>query len=184
MLISPHIDDIASLIKQKGMIAYPTEAVFGLGCDPQCEHSIQRILTIKQRSASKGLILIAASLEQFSPYIQQLTDKSIQRIQTDSLHPTTWLVPASQNTSSLLTGKHKTLAIRLTQHPSCIALCNTLEHPLISTSANPAGLPPAMTINQVKTYFSSSIDGILEAPLGQATSPSKIRDLLSNQHIR
>ncbi len=184
MLVSSHIDDIVTLIKQKGIIAYPTEAVFGLGCDPQCKHSIQRILTMKQRSANKGLILIAASLEQLTPYIQPLTDQTTQRIQTRSLHPTTWLVPANQNTSSLLTGKHKTLAIRLTQHPSCIALCNALGHPLISTSANPAGLPPAMTVNQVKTYFSSSIDGILETPLGQATSPSEIRDLQSNQRIR
>ncbi|HHL19682.1 MAG TPA: tRNA threonylcarbamoyladenosine biosynthesis protein RimN [Thiothrix sp.] len=184
MLVSPHIDDIASLIKQKGIIAYPTEAVFGLGGDPQCEYSIQRILTIKQRSASKGLILIAASLKQLAPYIQPLTNKATQRIQAIAPHPTTWLVPASQNTSSLLTGEHKTLAIRLTQHPSCIALCNTLGHPLISTSANPTGLPPAITINQVKTYFPFSIDGILKASLGHATSPSEIRDLRSNQRIR
>jgi len=184
MLVSPHINDIASLVKQKGIIVYPTEAVFGLGCNPQCEHSIQRILTIKQRSASKGLILIAASLEQLSPYIQPLIPKAAQRIQASTSHPTTWLVPVSQDTSSLLTGAHKTIAIRLTQHPHCIALCNALGYPLISTSANPAGLPPAMTINQVQTYFSASIDGILDAPLGHATSPSEIRDVLNNKRIR
>ena len=184
MLISSHINDIVSVIKQKGIVAYPTEAVFGMGCAPQYEQSIQRLLAIKQREASKGFILIAASLEQFSSYIHPLTDKIVKRIQAKSPHPITWLVPASETISPLLTGKHKTLAIRITQHPSCISLCNALGHPLISTSANPADLPPAMTIKEVKTYFSSSIDGLLDCPLGHANAPSEIRDALTYQRLR
>lgn len=184
MLISPYLNDIVSLVKQNGVIAYPTEAVFGLGCNPQSESSIQRLLTLKQRPVSKGLILIAASLGQLTDYIQPLTDESSERIQANCSHPVTWLVPASHKTSPLLTGSHKTLAIRITQHPDCISLCNSLAHPLISTSANPAGLAPATTIKQIERYFSSSIDGVLDTPLGQATAPSEIRDLLSNQRIR
>jgi L-threonylcarbamoyladenylate synthase len=184
MLVSPNIIDIVDVIKQKGIIAYPTEAVFGIGCAPQYEESIQRILTLKQRTASKGLILIATSLEQLSPYIQPLNDKITKRIQASYLNPVTWLVPASKDASFLLTGKHKTLAIRLTQHPSCVSLCNALGHPLISTSANPAGLSPAMTLKEVETYFSASIDGILDCPLGHANRPSEIRDVLTSKRLR
>lgn len=184
MRISTQIEEAVAVVKSGGLIAYPTEAVFGLGCDPQNEAALQRLLELKQRPAHKGLILIAAELEQVSPYLAPLTPEVLERILPTWPGPYTWLLPVNAAVSPLVKGKHDTLAVRISAHPVCQALCRQLGIPLISTSANPANQTPARDLVTLQTYFADQLDLILDLPLGQQQNPSEIRNALTAELIR
>ncbi len=166
-----------------GVIAYPTESVYGLGCDPLDEDAVYRILELKQRPVEKGLILLADSLQKILPYIDISAQQHTQLIQqTDK--PTTWLVPASRATPLWIRGAHSKVAVRITSHPVAKELCAQLPWPLVSTSANPAGKPPARNAMRVQQYFKHQIDRVIAAAVNKQGRPSVIRDLETNQIIR
>ena len=171
-------------VQQGGVLAYPTEAVYGLGCNPHNLAAVQRILDLKQRPAQKGLILIAADWEQLSTWLQPLSAEVQARVMADYAYPITWLLPAAAHISPLIRGKHESLAVRVSQHLTCRLLCQALGYPLISTSANRSHDAPARSAAEVRAYFANTLDYILDAPLGTASQPSEIRDGLSNQLIR
>lgn len=118
--------------------------MFGLGCDPDSEAAVQRLLAIKQRPVEKGLILIAADLAQLQDYIDlsQLSDEQLARVQASWPGPFTWIMPARATTPSWLTGQFDTLAVRVTGHPQVQGLCRAFGKPLVSTSANLTGESP------------------------------------------
>lgn len=183
-MISRKIEEITEIVHQGGVIAYPTEAVFGLGCDPDNNDAIERILHLKQRAIDKGLIVITSKLQYVEKYLQPLSPNEINILNTDTDHPTSWLVPARESTSQCLRGNFSSLAIRLTTHPACIQLCEALQHGLVSTSANPQAKAPATSVARVVEYFGDALDGILDAPLGDADTPSQLIDLHSKRIIR
>ncbi len=164
------------------VLAYPTEGVWGLGCLPNRPDAVRRLLNIKQRDPDKGLILIAARCEDMEPYIQPLAEEQQAKLESPG-EPVTWLVPAAEGASTLLRGTHATQAVRITRHSLCRALCLGVGA-LVSTSANPEGTPPARTSEEVREMFGSTIDGIVEGPLGGASGSSEIRDLLTGRVIR
>lgn len=184
MRISTQIEEAVAALNRGGLIAYPTEAVFGLGCDPRNEQALERLLAVKQRPQHKGLILIAADLEQLSSYIEALSPSILARIQATWPGPYTWLLPVKSNVSPLLRGEHSSLAVRISAHPVCRALCEQFGHPIVSTSANPANLNPARDWQAVSSYFADQVDLVLDLPLGQQQNPSEIRDALTGQVIR
>ncbi len=167
-----------------GITAYPTETVYGLGCDPLNPDAIEELLTLKQRPVEKGLILIGAQLEHLRPYIDVDDAELLQKLQTKTPQPTTWIVPARKHTPSWLTGRHDSIAVRLTSHPIASKLCNHFAGAIVSTSANPAGLPPARSALTVKRYFQNKLDYLLHAPIHTDNKPSEIRDLLSDKVFR
>src|SRR5512143_218632 len=122
-----------------GLIAYPTEAVYGLGCDPRNADAVLRLLNLKQRPWQKGLILIAADLAQLDPYLLPLDEMMRARVVPTWPGPNTWLLPARVETPHWLRGEHDTLAVRVTAHPVAAALCRAFGGPIVSTSANLAG---------------------------------------------
>jgi len=173
----------ARLFQSGGVFAYPTESVYGLGCDPQNESAVNRLLAMKQRPVSKGLILIASRLQQLDNYID--ISQAQARIILDNLQPpVSWLVTPSSHCPKWITGQHETLAIRITQHPVAKDLCEYIKQPLVSTSANPAGQPPARTASEVKQYFESSIDFIVPGETGTLDKPTEIRNLMTGEIIR
>jgi L-threonylcarbamoyladenylate synthase len=174
----------AACICAGGVIAYPTEAVFGLGCDPGNARAVRRVLAMKQRPAQKGLILIASEIAQLEPYLAPISAESEMRLRDQWPGPVTWLVPARASVSPLLRGAHATLAVRVTAHPVAAALCRQAGTALVSTSANLAGQPPAHSIEEVRAIFGSQLDSILDAPLGDADRPTVIRDLLTGEVVR
>lgn len=178
------VQQAVTALKQGGVIAYPTEAVFGLGCDPSNEDAIKRIIELKGRDADKGLILIAASYEQLQPYIADLDKQTEHELLASWPGPVTWLVPASSTVSSSIRGKHTSLAVRVTAHPLVQQLCNGFTGAIISTSANTAGEVPARTAEEVKKYFKDSLDYILEGETSGLDKPTEIRDALSKEVIR
>jgi len=178
------VDQAAWIIRQGGVIAYPTEAVYGLGCDPLNADAVQRILTIKQRPEGKGLILIAAELAQLEPFLPPLSDAIQSRLLQSWPGPVTWLVPARREVPILLRGQHSNIAVRVTAHTIASALCRCAGMAIVSTSANRSGQAPCRSAEQVKSMFGSQIDFILEGSLGHSRKPSEIRDAISSKVIR
>lgn len=174
----------AETLCQGGLIAYPTEAVYGLGCDPANEDALARLLALKQRPPAKGLILIAGEYSQLSPWIESLPEARREEILANWPGPTTWLVPARPHVSRLLRGEHSTLAVRVTAHPLVQALCRAFGGAIVSTSANPAGEEPFRALEPLKEHFQERIDYYLSGELGGRDRPSTIRDALTGKVIR
>ena len=171
-------------LRAGGVIAYPTEAVWGLGCDPRNGIAIARLLALKNRSPAKGLIMVAASRAQFGPLLSGLDELENQRFEQGWPRPMTWLVPHRGLVHPLVCGRSAKVALRVSDHPLVEILCNRFGGPVISTSANPQGRAPALDCAQVRGYFGKQIDYILQGSLGMAAAPSEIRDLASGELIR
>ena len=174
----------ARVVRAGGLIAYPTEAVYGLGCDPRNEQAVQKLLTLKRRPMHKGLILIAADFAQLASFLQPLLPADQAQLAATWPGPHTWLIPARADTPRWLRGRHDTLAVRVTAHPLAAALCRVCGHPLVSTSANFSGRPPARTALAVRRQWGTAIDFLLPGPTGGAAKPTEIRDLRSGQRVR
>jgi len=174
------------ILKQAGVIAYPTEAVYGLGCDPDCASAVHKILTLKQRHWSKGLILIAADFSQLEPYILPLSSSLEQHILStwEQKQVVTWLLPANPKTPKYLTGQSDKMAVRVIHHPIAAQLCTTWGKPLVSTSANPSGQAPAKTGFKVRLMFKQNLDYVLVGEVGTQDKPSEIRDALTQTILR
>ncbi|TYL46812.1 L-threonylcarbamoyladenylate synthase [Marinomonas sp. IMCC 4694] len=175
---------LADIIRQGGVIAYPTEGVWGLGCDPFNHAAVKRILALKDRPESKGLILIAGEANALSAWKETLDAAAYQRLISDNAMPTSWVVPDTHIAPSWVRGEHQSVAIRLSQHPPVQTLCLAFQGVLVSTSANPAGLAPAMSAEEVHLYFGDRIDAIFDAPLGNASQPSQVKDILTDAVFR
>ena len=179
---SSHLAQALNCINNGGVIAYPTEAVWGVGCDPRNETAVRKILEIKQRPTEKGLILVGSSLEQFSDWIKPLSDQELAQLQPTWPGPVTWVLPCVSETPDWLRGEHSSLAIRISAHPIIRILCDQAGA-LVSTSANPAGEEPARTQTEVEQYFPDQLDYILPGELGGLSQPSQIRTL-SGERLR
>lgn len=166
-----------------GVIAYPTEAVYGLGCLPERYAAVQHLLALKQRPWEKGLILIAADLHQLDAYLEPLTPEIAARVLPTWPGPVTWLLAARPTTPLWLRGTHSTLAVRVTAHPLAATLCR-LVGPLVATSANPAGRPPARHPWLVRRYFGTAVDLIRTGHTGERTLPTPIYVGASGQKWR
>ncbi|MDP2574968.1 L-threonylcarbamoyladenylate synthase [Vibrio penaeicida] len=168
------------------VIAYPTEGVFGVGCDPDNADAIQKLLELKKRPVEKGLILIAANFEQLKPYIDesQLTDEARQAVFDTWPGPVTWVMPAKPGLSNLLSGQFDSIAVRVTDHPLVQKLCESFGKPLTSTSANLTGEPPCMTFQEVHAQLGEYLVAILEGETGGRDKPSEIRDALTSTILR
>jgi L-threonylcarbamoyladenylate synthase len=174
------------VLKQAGVIAYPTEAVYGLGCDPDCESAVHKILLLKQRHWSKGLILIAADFSQLEPYILPLNSIQQQQVLAtwEQQQVITWLLPANPNTPKYLTGRSDKIAVRVTHHPIAAQLCKTWGKALVSTSANHSGQAPAKTGFKVRQMFKQQLDYVVMGDVGTQDRPSEIRDVLTQKILR
>jgi len=182
----PLLDTTAAVEKLRAghVIAYPTEAVFGLGCDPDNESAIRKLLALKSRQVSAGLVLIASGFSQLERWIAPVEPALAEKAMKTWPGPVTWLFPRAAGVPDFVAGKHHTIALRITAHEPSRALCDAFGSALISTSANHASAPPARTAAQVEAYFGSEIAGILAGELGDGEKPSEIRDLVSGQVIR
>ncbi len=172
----------SQLIHHGGIIAYPTEAVYGLGCDPFNMDAVKRLLEIKQRPMHKGLILIASHVEQLKPFIEWQAE-SMDRVRTSWPGPYTWLLPAKTDLPPWIHGDRATVACRVTAHPLAAGLCHAANSALISTSANQTGQQPAKSALQVRLRC-PEVDRILHGELGGLKKPTRIRDALTGVYIR
>ena len=178
------VHQAAARLRAGEVIAYPTEAVFGLGCDPANEAAVRRLLSLKNRPSSAGLILIADSYDRFQPFIAEVGQELWQRAMSTWPGPVTWLFPRAEGVPDWLAGNHDTIALRLTAHDTSRELCAAFGGAIVSTSANPSTAEPARSAARVEEYFGSYLGGIVSGALGGDEQPSEIRDLASGAVIR
>lgn len=174
------------MYRQGGVIAYPTEAVFGLGCDPDNEAAVQALLKIKQRPVEKGLILLAGNYSQLLPYIDDSKIPQDKRFSVLSRWPDgiTQVMPANADTPSFLTGQFDTIAVRITSQKDVVNLCNLTGKPIVSTSANLSGLEPARTWQEAEQRLGDKVDYVLKGETLGYSQPSQIIDALTGKVFR
>jgi L-threonylcarbamoyladenylate synthase len=179
------IQRAANCLLSGGIIAYPTEGVWGLGCDPFNEEAVRRLLLIKQRPMAKGLIVVAGSMKQIAPLLKNLDSAQTTLLAQSWPGPVTWLLPdPDQLIPPWIKGKFTSVAIRVSAHPPVVRLCSAFGGMIVSTSANPAQRAPAQTRLRVLTWFDDSLDYILPGKLGGQRGPSAIHDLATASVIR
>lgn len=179
------IEQAAQALRTGAVIAYPTEAVYGLGCDPMNEAAVARIWQLKQRPAAMGLILIASDWQQLAPYVAPLSEEQHQKLLSTWPGPHTWIVPAAENTPAWLTGGRDSIAVRITDHVPSRDLCNAFGGALVSTSANLHGQAPlrdALVAEQ--TFQAEGFAGVMQGELGGLERPTSIRDLRTGEWVR
>jgi L-threonylcarbamoyladenylate synthase len=179
-------DDAVRAIRAGGVIAYPTEAVWGLGCDPFNEAAVMRLLAIKRREVAKGLILISGERAQLDGLLDwgALPAERLASIEAGWPGPNTWIVPATARVPRWITGTHNGVAVRVSAHPVVAALCGKLGGPLVSTSANRAGAPPAFHRAELDPELLALLDGVTQGETGGLAAPTAIRDALTGAVLR
>lgn len=184
-MMMQHFTNAVASLRGGRIIAYPTEAVFGLGCDPLQPEALASLLQLKKRDPKKGLILIAHDFETLQPYIDmsEIPSEHLAQILASWPGPYTWIFPAKSSISRLLTGRFNSLAVRVTAHPIARGLSEAFGGPIVSTSANPEGLPPAKNAAEVEQYFGQQCD-IVEGQIGDLAQPTSIREALTLTYVR
>lgn len=172
----------ADVLLEGGVIAYPTEGVFGLGCLPDDTDAVLRILRIKRRDPAMGLILIASTRQQLEGWVNLPDGLAIP--EPDPARPVTWIVPPGPLAGPLIRGKHAGLAVRLTSNPVAAAICDAVDSPIVSTSANVSGRPTARSRYVLRRQFASRVDFIVPGDCGPASGPSEIRDIATGKVLR
>jgi L-threonylcarbamoyladenylate synthase len=170
-------------LRRGGLIAYPTESCYGLGCDPRNPRALQRLVRLKGRSAAKGLLLIADHFKRLQPFVRPLSAADRARMQRSWPGPVTWVVPASSACPPLLTGGRPTIAVRVTAHPGAARLCRLLGMALVSTSANKSGRRPAKTAAECRRIFGPRIR-VIAGRIGPRRRPSTLIDLATGTVLR
>lgn len=171
-------------LSQGGVIAYPTEGVFGLGCDPFNQQAVERVLHIKQRPVEKGVILIADSIERLLPYLITLTTAELEQLKQSWPGPFTWVVKHNGTLPDWVTGGRDTVAVRVSGHPTARALCTQFKAPIVSTSANRSGKPALSTALQVRMQLAAELDFLVPGRVQNPGQASQITDLASGQTFR
>ncbi len=182
MAFSEPINRAARILRSGGVVAYPTEGVYGLGCLPDDFAAVSRVLAIKERDPALGLVLVAADVEQLDGWID-LPGNSPE-LTSSSDKPVTWIVPATDDVPYWIRGSHSGLAVRMTRHPIASALCDASDSALVSTSANVHGRPPARSVFVLRRRFGALVDYIVPGACGPASGPSEIRELASGKVLR
>ncbi|MFL6586099.1 MAG: L-threonylcarbamoyladenylate synthase [Luteimonas sp.] len=174
----------AALIARGGVVAYPTEGVWGLGCDPFDRDAVTRLLDIKQRPVDKGVILIAGALAQLDAIVDWTSLPDDARVTDSWPGPNTWVVPARPDVPTWITGAHASVAVRVSAHADVVALCAAFGGALVSTSANLTGEPAVADRDALDVRLLARIDGLLDGRTGGRTGPSTIRDALTGDVFR
>jgi L-threonylcarbamoyladenylate synthase len=175
----------ADALRTGGVVAYPTEAVYGLGCDPFDRGAFDTVFKFKERPPTQGVLLIASDFEQVAPYIaDDVAPEAIARARATWPGPNTWVFPRSDEVPSWVAGSHSGIALRVTAHPIAAELCRRFGGAIVSTSANRHGDPPAKTSAQVRAAFGAQLAYILDGAVGGLDKPTSIRNAVSGDIIR
>lgn len=164
------------------VLAYPTEAMYGLGCDPWNICALENLLKLKVRSQNKGLIVLIYDWSQLWDLIAHVPDSCLERVHSTWPGPVTWIFPKSEKVPRLLCGDRDTIAIRMTAHKVAHDLC--FNAPIVSTSANITGSTPARSIQELQVQFPTQIKFVLDGALGSGTAPSSIFDVMTCMQLR
>ncbi len=170
----------AKILTLGGVVSIPTDTLQGLSCLPICEQSIQKMLQIKHRSVTKGIILLASDIRLLLAFVQDIN--LLLKIQPQR-HPTTYLLKANPSVSPLITGEFDTVAVRVTDNPLIADLCKRCNSALLSTSANISGKQGANSVLKLNIDFQQQLDYIL-TPKRDNSKASHIINLQTGERLR
>lgn len=179
-MYSAHLAHAAHVINEGGIVAYPTESCYGLGCHPRNRQAIRKLIGIKKRPQDKGLILIAADFNQLQPYVADISPD----ILATWPGPHTWLLPPTPYVLAEILGQHPRVAVRVTDHAPAAELCRAAGTAIVSTSANRSGQHPTKTYRETLRRLGKSVDFVLPGRIGNRNRPSTIVDAVTHDIIR
>jgi L-threonylcarbamoyladenylate synthase len=179
-----HIKEAIKIVDQGGIISYPTESVYGLGCNPMDMEAVLYLIDLKKRQLNKGLLLVAENVSQLEPYIDINDTLTINKLMEPTDKPVTWIVPCTASTPLWLTGDHQSVAVRISSHPTIIHLCRQFNSAIVSTSANISGQASAKKSWMVRKRFGKKIDYYVPGELGLFKNESEIRDSRTGKIVR
>ncbi len=179
-----HLLRARDVFNSGGLVAYPTEGVWGLGCDPFNREAVETLLALKDRPWEKGLIVAVATLGCARPHLGGLTDEQCATVESSWPGPVTWLVPHGNRWPQWVTGTSDSIALRVSAYPLVQQLSSAVGGFVVSTSANPAGQPPAMTARDVRRYFGNQVDLIMPGKVQGLRKPSAIRNAITGEIAR
>jgi L-threonylcarbamoyladenylate synthase len=179
-----HVERAARVVLAGGVIAYPTEAVFGLGCLPENRGAVERVLAIKRRSWRKGLLLIGAELAQLERFVVLPPEPRLGEILASWPGPVTWVLRARPRVPSWISGGRDSVAVRLTDHPLARALCAATGRAIVSTSANVSRRPPVRDLRLLRRELGHEVDYVLAGALGGLANPTVIKDGRTGKILR
>lgn len=176
--------EATKVLKKGGLIAYPTESVYGLGCDPFNERAVERLLFIKKRPVAKGLIIITHDWRIVQPLVQPIETNRLSQVMATWPGPATWVFPATDRVPYWIVGAHNTIAIRITNHPIAREICQQFLNPVVSTSANLTNQEPDKNFASVEQHFKHEVDFIVQGEVGGLPNPTPIRDAITGRVLR
>ncbi len=179
-MLASQVSQATVILQYGGVVAYSTETVLGLGCDPNNQQAVNRILWLKNRAIENGLIMLVNNIVSLQQYTTSLTAEQVASI--SSAENTTWLIPANDQAPSWMLGKHETLAMRITQHPTANPL-SAATHGIVSTSANVSSYKILADQDEVRDWFGPHVDYIIVGETGSSV-PINIIDLISGEKLR
>jgi L-threonylcarbamoyladenylate synthase len=177
------IDEAAAVLRAGGVLAYPTEGVYGLGCDPDNRAAFDRLFAMKRRPPERGVLLIASDFAQVRDWIGDVPTGALARARASWPGAHTFVFPRSARVPGWIAGAHQGIAVRVTAHAAAAALCRAFGGPIVSTSANRHGKPPARNADEAVAMF-DELDGVVDAPLGGLDRPTPITDAVTGAIIR
>jgi len=177
------LKQVAAHLKRGGVIAYPTESCYGFGCDPKNYQAIKRILQLKQRNKNKGMIVISSKLNYLEKLIMPLTIEELDYVNQYWPGAYSFVVQVKPHLPANLTGKHRSLAVRVTRHKQVRQLSNYLHNALVSTSANKSGFRAIKTYRECLRQFGKQVLVLPGKTLG-AKKPSTIIQLSTRKVLR
>lgn len=173
------------VLRQGGLILYPTDTVWGIGCDATCEAAVRKIFALKQRSDAKAMLCLLDAAGKLQGYVRQVPEMAWDLIELTT-KPLTIIYPGAQNVAPSLVAEDGSLGIRITEEPFTKALCAALHHPLVSTSANISGEPAARNFSEVTDAIRQGVDYVVRYRQGDRSEPkpSSIVKLGVNNEIK
>ena len=148
------------ILKKVGVILYPTDTVWGIGCDATDENAVAKIFEIKQRTTSKSLVILVDGIEMLQQYIPKIPAKAIQYLNSTTV-PTTVIYSNPIGLAKNTVASNNTVAIRIVQHKFCQQLIKAFGKPIVSTSANISGSPTPKSFQEIESAILESADYIV-----------------------
>ncbi len=170
------IEETIKVIENSGVILYPTDTIWGLGCDPSDRNAVASIYGIKQRSESKSMLILVNKIEMLKHYVEYVPDVAYQLIEA-STRPLTIIYPKAKNLAKNLIAPDGSIGIRVAKCDFCQKLIAAYGKPIVSTSANVAGQKSPLGFFDISNEIKMSVDYIVPIKLDEF-SPTKSSDII------
>ncbi|MEG1635016.1 MAG: L-threonylcarbamoyladenylate synthase [Rikenellaceae bacterium] len=180
-----YIEQVVDILKKGGIILYPTDTVWGIGCDATNAEAVAKIYALKQRSESKSMIVIMDSLDRVSLFFNDLPAVAYELMELSD-KPLTLILDSPKRIASNLVADDDTLAVRVADHEFCKAVCRKLARPLVSTSANISGEPTPTKFEEINSVIKEGVDLVVDKiyQKGATGKPSSIIKLGKDRSVK